>query len=324
MSRMHGRRRGSLSAATWLIGLGTVFLVQSASGWSWGVAWPMFVILVGVAGVISTLAGGLNGFAGLWSLTWPVAWMVVGGLLLASTTGSLAVGPGELISGYWPWALVVVGAWFLIGAIVPGGGPVESLAIPLAGAGRAAIRIEFGAGELVTRAAAPGNLVDGTFRGGVKERIRGAGQVDLAQDLSQGIPFLERGSSWEVGLTAEVPLDLRLDTGAYRGRIDLGALKLSTLELHTGASETTIRLPKEAGVTTVRAESGAASLTFEVPAGVAARIRVRMALGSTDVDQLRFPRVGDLYQSPDYETATNRVEIDAQGGVGSLRVISGA
>jgi len=30
---MTGSRRGSVTAATWLIGLGVVFLVQSAAGW---------------------------------------------------------------------------------------------------------------------------------------------------------------------------------------------------------------------------------------------------------------------------------------------------
>jgi hypothetical protein len=143
---MSGRRRGSLNAATWLIGLGVVFLVQAASGWSWATAWPLFVILVGVAGIIGAFLDGFRGVGGLWSLTWPVAWTVVGVLLLASTTGALALGPAELIGQYWPWALIVLGIWFLVGALVPGGSATESLAIPLAGAPSAAVRIQFGAG----------------------------------------------------------------------------------------------------------------------------------------------------------------------------------
>ncbi len=301
-----------------------MFLVQSAMGWSWGEAWPLFVILVGVAGIVTALIEGLRGVGGLWSLTWPVAWTVVGALLLASTTGSLGIGPGELIERYWPWALIVLGVWFLIGAIVPGRRASETLAIPLDGVDAASVRISFGAGELTTRPAAPGMLVDGSFQGGVKERLVGPGQVELSQDLDLGIPWIDQASVWDVGLTAEVPLDLRLDTGAYRGRIDLGALRLAHLELHTGASDTHIRLPAAAGMTTVRTESGAASLTLEVPAGVAARIRSRMALGSTRVDQARFPRVGDGYESPDYASAANRVDIDVQGGVGSVAVIGGA
>jgi hypothetical protein len=321
---MSGRRRGSLNAATWLIGLGVVFLVQAASGWSWATAWPLFVILVGVAGIIGAFLDGFRGVGGLWSLTWPVAWTVVGVLLLASTTGALALGPAELIGQYWPWALIVLGIWFLVGALVPGGSATESLAIPLAGAPSAAVRIQFGAGELMTHPAAAGMLVDGTFRGGVKERLVGPGEVELSQDLDTGVPWIDTASAWDVGLTAEVPLDLRLDTGAYRGRIDLGPLRVAHLELHTGASDTHIRLPQAAGMTTVRAESGAASLILEVPNGVAARIRSRMALGSTSIDQARFPRAGEGYESPGYATAANRVDIDVQGGVGSVKVMGGA
>jgi len=56
------------------------------------------------------------------------------------------------------------------------------------------------------------------------------------------------------------------------------------------------------------------------PPGVAARIRTRMALGRTNVDESRFPRTADGYASPDYEVNPNRVEIDVQGGVGSVAI----
>ena len=79
-------------------------------------------------------------------------------------------------------------------------------------------------------------------------------------------------------------------------------------------------MPAAAGRTAVTAETGAASLAIEVPQGVAARIRMRMALGSVVVDEARFPRTADGYASPDWEAATNRVEIDIQGGVGSVRI----
>ena len=70
----------------------------------------------------------------------------------------------------------------------------------------------------------------------------------------------------------------------------------------------------------MRAEAGAASLTFLVPTGVAARIGTKMGLGSIQVDESRFPRMGDGYQSTDYATAENRVDLDIQGGVGSVRI----
>ena len=249
----------------------------------------------------------------------------MGILLLISTTGQLGQGPGELISEYWPWVAVILGIWFLIGAFLPWGhDTTETLVLPLGGATGADVRIRFGAGELTSHAAATGNLVDGEFEGGVTHREHGTGGVELSQDTTYGLPWLDRRSRWDVGLTAEVPLDLRVEAGASRTTLDLHDLRVRSLQLQTGASETRVRLPRSAGVTTVRAESGAASLTFEIPAGVAARIRNRMALGSTQIDEARFPRVGDIYQSLDYGTAENRIDMDIQGGVGSLRVVGGA
>ena len=116
---MTRNRTGSLTAATWLIGLGIVFLVQRAADLPWSQAWPMFLILIGVASFVTTILHGRYVYGGLWAFTWPVAWIVVGSLLLASTTGRIGTEPGQLIADYWPWALVILGVWFVIGAFVP-------------------------------------------------------------------------------------------------------------------------------------------------------------------------------------------------------------
>jgi hypothetical protein len=318
-------RTGPLIGATWLIGLGIVFLVQRAADLPWSQAWPMFVILVGVAMFVTAVIRRRWEYGGLWSFTWPVAWIVVGSVLLASTTGSIGMAPDDLIATYWPWALVILGIWFLIGAFVPSGRrPTEDLSLPLDGARDAAIRLRYGAGTLTIGPAGPGQLVEGTCLGGVIARVTAPGQVDLSQDTRNGLPWLEHPSRWTIGLTTEVPLDLKLDTGASRAQLDLGDMRLRSLDLHTGASETRVRLPKAAGLTRVSANAGAASLTFEVPTGVAARIRTRMALGSAQVDQARFPPTVGGYESPDFASATDRVEIDVQGGVGSLRIVGGS
>jgi hypothetical protein len=314
-------RRGSLIAATWLIGLGVVFLVREYANLSWAEAWPLFIILVAVGSFVSTaVQGRFSGIGAIWGFTGSVAWALIGVVLLLSTTGNLGDGPIEILVEGWPWLAVGLGVWYLIGSVVQRGpGLDEALRLPLADAGDAAVRIRFGAGELNVRAAASGQLIDGEFRGGVKHRVTGSGQVELEQDTG-GWPWLDRGFAWTVGLTAEVPLDLRVDAGASRNTLDLRRLRLRSLELHTGASDTRVVLPEAAGATSVRAEAGAASLTFEVPDGVAARIRTRVVLGSVQIDEYRFPPVAGGYESRDYATATNRVDIDVQGGVGSLRV----
>lgn len=323
---MNAARRGSLVAATWLIGLGLVFLIRELGDFSWSQAWPLFVILVGVASFVSRLVGG--GFGWLeapWALTGPIVWTVIGVILLQSTTGNLAQGPIELIEEWWPWLAIGLGVWYLVGAFVPrGSGLTETLALPLEGVTEAAVRIKFGAGDLSTATAAAGQVIDGSFGGGVTFKRTAPGRFELEQDTSHGWPWFDRGFSWKVGLTGEVPLDLRIDAGASRNVFDLRELRVRNVELHTGASDTRILLPRAAGATNVRAETGAASLTLEIPDGVAARIHTRVVLGSVHVDQARFPQTASGYESPDYATAANRVDIDVQGGVGSLKVMTTA
>lgn len=314
-------RRGSFIAATWLIGLGVVFLVRQALDLSWGEAWPLFVILVGVASLVSNAVRPF-GPAGLWSFTWPVVWIVVGVVLLLSTTGRLAQGPADIIGQWWPIAAIALGVWFLMGAFFGGSGPVEDVRIPLDGAAEGTVRVRFGAGELTTHVAAPGMLVDGRFVGGVRQRRTGPGAVELEQDLDYGMPWVDRRFDWSVGLSGEVPLNLQIEAGASRSTLDLSGTMTRNLVLKTGASQTRLIIPRAAGATTVRAETGAASLTVEVPNGVAARIRTRMALGSNQVDEAAFPRSGDGFESPGYATATNRVDLDISGGVGSVRIVA--
>jgi hypothetical protein len=167
-------------------------------------------------------------------------------------------------------------------------------------------------------------LVDGTFAGGVRvERAGGAGRARLAPPTPPaGWEFNRAPYTWTMGVSGEVPLRLRVEMGAADAELDLSGLRLAELRLRTGASETRVTLPAAAGVTLVDAEGGAAAIRFRVPDGVAARIRSSIALGSSDVDPVRFPRTaaGDAWESPDFATAANRVEIAVRGGIGSVSV----
>jgi hypothetical protein len=197
--------------------------------------------------------------------------------------------------------------------------PNESLAIPLGSLTGAALRLRFGGGELNVHPAAPGMLVAGWFEGGVVYRWTGPGSLEL-EPLSPGRPLVTwRPTRWDVGVTAQIPVDLRLETGANRSTVDLGWLRIRRLELHTGASESTLKLPA-GGQVAVRVVCGMAGVRLEVPPSVSARIQGRLALGSVKVDEARFPRGASGWSSPDFEAAQHRVDITIEGGLGSVKV----
>lgn len=116
-----GRPQGGLLVGgVWVMGIGAVFLLREAFGWTWSEAWPMFVILAGVAGFLSQLVMHSEG-PGLWGLVWPLVTAGIGVVLLLTTTGQLAVSLAELVSNGWPWLLVAWGTWNLVAAFWPGG-----------------------------------------------------------------------------------------------------------------------------------------------------------------------------------------------------------
>jgi hypothetical protein len=318
------RNAGGVVAATWLIGLGVVFLLQQMLDLAWGEAWPMFVILAGIGSLVSLLVG--IGYRRHWftQLAWPILLIVAGSLLLASTTRNLGIEPAELIGRWWPVAVIALGAWFLIGAVLPGSRVGnDTLQLPL-DADSARVKVSFGGGELSIGTGRSGLLIDGSFEGmPAKVDLRGPGSVALQPESPASWPWFERTPHWRIGLPPDVPLELQIESGATKTRLELGDLQLRSLKIGTGASDTRVALPRAAGETHVRAESGAASMTFEVPDGVAARIRSTMALGSSRIDETRFPRSGRGWETPGYDAAPNRVELDISGGVGSVAVRGG-
>lgn len=78
----------------------------------------------------------------------------------------------------------------------------------------------------------------------------------------QGGGRVREGSRAEVGLTREVPLDLSLRFGAGEASFDLSGLRLRSLNMETGASETVLRVeaPNPERASLVELKAGAAEL----------------------------------------------------------------
>ncbi len=88
-----------------------------------------------------------------------------------------------------------------------------------------------------------------------------------------------------------------------------------------GAGNVTVELG--AGITgsnTVNAGSGAGNVAVRIPSDVAARIHATTGLGKAVVD----PRFGQIdkntYQSPNYDSAADKVEITLHSGAGNVSV----
>jgi hypothetical protein len=258
-------------------------------------------------------------------LFWGIILLLVGLLLLLSNLGVIAV---DIWSAIWAVLLIVVGLGILLSVVAGPGAEGEAVNIPLEGATSASLRLRHGAGRLRVGAVAdPDTLMEGTFGGGLDYRTQRRGDELDVEMSPPGFPHVitpwnwgREGLGWNVGLNGDIPLSLAFETGASEARLDLSELRVRDLRLETGASSVGVTLPASADHTQARIEAGAASVSVRVPPEVAARVRFEGGLASISVDQDRFPRTQGVYQSPDYDTAQHKVDLDIRAGVGSVDV----
>ena len=259
-------------------------------------------------------------------LGWGVVLLVIGGLLLLESmdiTLPNGISPMELL---WPILLIFLGAWILLGVFMRGNVEAENAFILLEGAQDAVLKINHGAGELkVHSGAGPTELVSGYFSGGMDKRVNRSGSVlDVRiRPAVDAFVFPFFGSitqlDWDVALNSEIPTALTLSTGANKAVIDLRDMRLTDLRLESGASETRLMLPSR-GRFRADLDLGAASLEVIVPEGLAARIHTSVGAVDLKIDESRFPRAGDFYQSPDFAASPNSVDMTIDAGAASIRI----
>ncbi|MBC8335589.1 MAG: hypothetical protein ISR59_11960 [Anaerolineales bacterium] len=260
------------------------------------------------------------------SVFWGGLFILAGLLLLFNNLGFLNINVWELI---WPTFIIAMGVFTLWSAKRgPEALDVEDVSILLDGTRQGKMSLAFGAGQVhVNGKTGDDELLNGTFSGGVEYHTNKDGDfTDLSiknatTDFFQTImPWTWGAREWKFGLSKLISWQLHFEMGASDMQIDLSELRVEELEIDTGASNTKIVLPANAGHTHVDLSGGAASVHFEVPEGVAARIQVDSGLASIDINRERFPRVGGYYKSDNYDTAANKVDISADFGAGALSI----
>jgi DNA-binding MarR family transcriptional regulator len=126
----------------------------------------------------------------------------------------------------------------------------------------------------------------------------------------------------EILLNGSIPWEVEVRGGASNLAADLGELKLGSLEIKGGASEVELTLPPPSGTIPLRVLGGAEGLTIRRPKEVAARVYVSRGASGLVLDEQRHGAVGGetSLQSPDYEHAADRYDIEVSGGVSGLTI----
>ncbi len=259
-------------------------------------------------------------------LLWGVILLLVGGLMLLNAMGVRLPGGISPMDLFWPAILILAGVWVLFGVMMRGQVEVENATVNLQGAREANLKINHGAGELkIHSGAGMGELARGSFAGGLDQKASLNGdrlevRMRPARDFMDFPFFGPRVQlDWDVALNADIPLALTLSAGANKSDVDLRDLNVTDLKVETGASETKVTLPSR-GRLRADFDLGAASLEVIVPEGVSARIRASVGAAELKIDTTRFPYSGNVYQSPDFDSALNAVDISIDAGAASIKV----
>lgn len=298
-----------------LIGLGVLFLLNTMGVLPWGVwatlwrLWPVVLILIGVDLLFGRSYPWLSAAVAVLAIGGGIALLVLAGPVLG-------------LDGGWSWG-------------GPTGGPriEQQVSVPRDNAQQASLNIQFGAGRLSidplaagSAAVIEGDLSHNRGENGVQTRIdRQGDRVTVTLAGREGtFRFPGDGSQsevWNLRLNEDVPFNLRVEGGAAEANLNLRELVVRDLNVDMGASSVRIELPAAAGESRARIKAGAADVRVTVPEGVAARIATEGGLASISVNESRFPQQGeDLYMSPDYSSALNKVDISIDAGASSVRV----
>jgi hypothetical protein len=210
-----------------------------------------------------------------------------------------------------------------------GSAQTETITQTSDGVSSAHLELNTGVGDLNLNAldATSANWIDATIAhpGSVRleqtyQVTNGAAQMKL--DTKGTIGFLGNPTErWNLRLAPNIPLTLDVNAGVGGANVDLNALNVNDLKLDTGVGEIRVVLPSHAGTVNAKINGGIGGLTMWIPEGVPARIRSHSGIGGVSINPTRFPRVGDdLYESANYATATNKIDLNVDAGIGGISI----
>ena len=298
-------RHGGFVGPTSLIGLGVLLLLSNLGmlQWSvWETAWRLWPILLIAAG-LDVLIGRRSAVGSLLSALILLA-LIAGGVWLIAAPGGAGIGAlGREISG-------------------------QSVSQSLDGARLAEVSIRPAAASLRVAGGAPaGKLVEGTVA--VQTGETATSDSRLASDvLYYSVESREARAVfgpwggdrvWDLRLTDQALLTLRVSMGAGQANLDLRGLKLTSLVAETGMGQTTVTMPGT-GRVQARVSLGMGEVVIRVPRGVAFRVNARMALGTSRLPNGEGNFGTSTFTSPGFESAQDRVEVDVSCAMGSVVV----
>jgi hypothetical protein len=220
---------------------------------------------------------------------------------------------------------------FLIGGIsacVAVGDLVEETeTVELGEAESVELDLDIGAGELKVQGGAK-ELMEGYFVYNIERwkpeilySVAGnRGKLKVKQGECCGMAIGKTRNKWNISVSNDVPLDIKVDFGAGEGNLDLRGLILNSLEIDMGVGELKVDISGEQKKSLdVSVDGGVGSATIYVPVDVGVRVEVDGGIGSVNARGMIKKR--GAYTNDAYGKTDVTIDVDIDAGIGSIDLI---
>jgi hypothetical protein len=127
-------------------------------------------------------------------------------------------------------------------------------------------------------------------------------------------------NTWNLKVSDEVPLELKVDVGAGRSDLHLSKVDLTRLELNIGAGQANVNLTGERGKDLQAViHGGVGEAVVQLPKNVGVVATVHGGLGSVDVRGLKKNEDGQ-YVNAAYGKSPNTLRLTVEGGIGHIKL----
>lgn len=293
-----------------------------------GLLFPLVLIAIGIivllsnTGVLSSQA--LERLGDLW----PLLLVILGLQLILNHT--LTRQKATLV-GLGATAIIVVAA-VAYAALAPAaqfGNQRFVSSERLGGLSTASLDLDYGAATIDVHA---GGIGDSLYQAQVDypggenpptislDRESGTLQIHESSSFS---PFhLFGGSRRRVAITLadEIPWSIKIEGGAASLHLDFRHAQLSKLEISGGANQLDAQLASPKGTVSINVSGGANNVTMVAPARSQWRIAVSGGVSAVTINGSSSGTLGGDFQqqSPEYNTATDRFDVEIGGGASHI------
>ena len=282
--------------------------------------WALIIILIGFV-LLGNNFGWFNySLENLWKF-WPVILILIG-LSILTRRGILSSIIGIII------VLILIAGIVL--SIVFGSTKTEvttkSFSEPLDPAiTLAKINVDAGAGNIILKAGET-DLFSGTLESdfaGLKidsSTSSTTKTVNLTLDTNNHWFFFgSHKNNLNLLVTKQIPVEMKFDVGAMDMDMDFSEIKLSKLEIDSGATTSEIKLGSLVDKAEFTLDTGASTTTLSLPKDLGAKLTLSSGASSKNLPD--FKKIDDnTYQSENYDQATKKIDMTVKMGAATFNV----